>query len=73
MICSAKRKVLDGLNKRYIYGRVVCLMPLADAGMLSSSNLFTAANPTVIIILAFIAHDHFPRRDGSSSTPRGQI
>lgn len=61
MICSAKRKVLDGLNKRYIYGRVVCLMPLADAGMLSPSNLFTAANPIVIIILAFIAHDHFPR------------
>ena len=24
MICAAKRKVLDGLNKRYIYGRVVC-------------------------------------------------
>jgi hypothetical protein len=23
MITSAKRKVLDGLNRRYIYGRVV--------------------------------------------------
>lgn len=26
MIISAKRKVLDGLNRRYIYGRVVCLL-----------------------------------------------
>lgn len=46
MICSAKRKVLDGLNKRYIYGRVVCTFLKPDIS--SPLNLITA-NPVVII------------------------
>lgn len=38
MICSTKRKVLDGLNKRYIYGRMVRVVPLNFAWPSSLPN-----------------------------------
>ncbi|KAJ5383038.1 hypothetical protein N7517_000949 [Penicillium concentricum] len=54
MICSAKRKVLDGLNKRYIYGRVpllhtiVFLVEMAVAARIAAKfNTYYAERPVL--------------------------
>ncbi|KAJ5859507.1 hypothetical protein N7534_004784 [Penicillium rubens] len=54
MICSAKRKVLDGLNRRYIYGRVpllhtiIFLVEMAVAARLAAKfNTYYAERPVL--------------------------
>lgn len=83
MITSVKRKVLDGLNCRYIYGRVVCLAPFLSPPPFAFSRGLRKASPNAKLpsltphpfrsLPASPTHDHFPHRDGCSYSPRGQV
>lgn len=69
MFASTKRKVIDGLNKRYIYGRVVCFLILPSLSFsprpaLTRSPVYDIAPPT---------YDHILHRDGRSNSHRGQV
>lgn len=69
MFTSTKRKVIDGLNKRYIYGRVVRWLilrslPFAPGPALTRLPVYDIAPPT---------YDHISHRDGRSNSHCGQV
>lgn len=78
MIVAAKRKVLDGLNRRYIYGRVVgfinlCLPLLSPPPIYGWcwpdcrwQSLWDKPALTRCLRLAPSAHHNIPHRDGGS-------
>lgn len=54
MITAMKRKVLDGLNRKYIYGRVVSTLSFCE------SPDQTQTDPVASYAIAPPAHDHLP-------------